>query len=220
VKNERNLFVALILSLAAAGGKLAGAVVLAVLLFALFPFLNDLFHGEYSAEKKIEKGQKTILMTMVTNPPPKPSEEPKRMRTVQNSASRPNRATGTSSARFAPDLSLGGGDGPAVESAGNGFADAIYEEGETDEPPMAITRTPLAYPQAAQRARIEGTVEVVFLVNREGRVQDIAFTQVPHKMFEQPIRATIQTWRFKPAMLQGVPVAVRVRQRVDFNLRQ
>jgi len=160
------------------------------------------------------------LIQATIQQPPMPISEPKKLRSTPQSTVRSTQASGNNTSRFSPDLSLGGGDGPAVETGGTGFSESIYEEGETDEPPMAISRTPLAYPQAAQRARIEGVVEIVFLVNREGRVQDIEFKQVPHKMFEQPIRSTIQTWRFKPAMLHGVPVSVRVRQRVDFNLRQ
>ncbi len=200
--------------------KFCVAIGLAVLLFAFFPFINRLFHGELVKAKDEKKASRTQLMQMTIPQPPKPIEEPKRIRTVATQSVRNSPSAGTSTSRFSPDLSLGEGDGAGVSSAGTGFSDGIYEEGETDEPPMAINRTPLAYPLAAQRARIEGTVELVFLVTREGRVQNIEFTQVPHKMFEQPIRSTIQSWRFKPAMLHGVPVAVRVRQRVDFNLRQ
>lgn len=199
--------------------KIILAIVAAVLLFSFFPIVNRLFHSNLHQNTNDKKSNLKLLMQASIPQPPKPAVEPKHIRTVSNQSQQSAYPGKTSSSQFSPDLSLGG-NGTEVESEGTGFVETIYEEGETDEPPMAISRTALTYPEQAKRARIEGTVEIIFLIDRSGNVQDIEFTQVPHKMFEQPIRITIQNWKFKPAMLQGIPVAVRVRQRVDFNLRQ
>lgn len=214
-KQAKKLFSSLLLISFKAGT----ALVLTLVIFLLFPLLNDIFKGDRLKKEEKEVSPKTILMEMTVKKPKPKKVEPRKMRQLSQSTVRSNRSSSSKSAKFSPDLALGGGDGVGVE-AGGGFGDMVFDEGDTDEPPMAIRRTALEYPKAAQRARIEGTVEVVFLVNRDGHVQDVEFTKVPHKMFEKPIRSTIMTWRFKPAMLKGVPVSVRVRQKVDFNLRK
>ncbi len=190
-----------------------------LLIFLFFPLLNSLFKGDLFQEKEPELTKQTILMEMMTKKPEPKQVKPRKMRKMASTSRSTSRSSQSSNEKFSPDLSLGSGNGVGV-GAGGGFADMIFNEGDTDERPIAIRQAPLEYPKAARQARIEGVVEVLFLVNRDGHVQDIEFVKLPHRMFEKPIRKTIMTWRFKPAMLQGVPVAVRVRQKVDFNLQK
>ncbi len=215
LKESQKMHISLLLMMVKSILALAGTVVI----FLFFPLLNSLFKGELLKEEESEITKHTILMEMVTQKPKPQKVKPRKMRKMSNSPRNTKSSSQTSSQKFSPDLSLGAGSGVGVGVDG-GFENMIFNEGDTDERPIPIRQSPLEYPKAARRARIEGLLEVLFLVNREGHVQDIEFVKVPHRMFEKPIRKTIMTWRFKPAMLQGVPVAVRVRQKVDFNLQK
>ncbi len=199
--------------------KTVTALALTVTIFILFPALNGLFRADRIMKKDTDLSPKTILMEMTMKKPTPKKVRPKKIRQLSQSTLRSSRSSQSESMKFSPDLALGGGDGVGVE-AGGGFEDMIFDEGDTDEPAIIIRQTPIEYPKAAKRARIEGAVEVIFQINREGRVQNIEFTEVPHRMFEKPIRSSLMTRRYKPAMLNGVPVVLRVRQRLNFTLNQ
>lgn len=195
-------------------GRLAVTVVATAFLFALLPLASHFFGKEQKRESEEQKVHTVIMQMNVEKPKPK-KVEPKKMRQVNSTI------TGKSSSRsldmkFTPDLGVGGGDGVAV--AAGGSAEMIFEEGETDEPPIAVKRSPIAYPRAAKNAGIEGVIEVVFVIDREGNVTDIDFTKLPHKVFRRPIEETIKKWKYKPARMKGVPVSIRARQSITFKL--
>ena len=118
--------------------------------------------------------------------------------------------------KFSPDLKIGSGEGIGLEEAN--FENEIFEEGEADVSAIPISIIPLPYPRRAKEAGLEGTVEMVLLIDRKGKVSSIDFIKVPHTMFIAPIMKVVKRWKFKPAMNKGVPVSMRVKQSVDFNL--
>jgi protein TonB len=92
--------------------------------------------------------------------------------------------------------------------------DDVYVE----ELPEVLTRAAPVYPEAARKARIEGTVVVRGLVDRDGRVRDVRVTKsIPG--LDQAAEDCVRQWTFKPAMAKGSPVAVWVAIPVKFTLR-
>lgn len=117
---------------------------------------------------------------------------------------------------FTPDLSIGSEGGVAVENPE--LSAVIFEENEAEIPPKLLSHQSIHYPEQAREEGIEGVVELLIVVGREGTVEEIEFTKLPHQLFRRSISKQVSGWRFSPGQHSGVPVRVRVRQSFDFSL--
>ncbi|MGA2984953.1 MAG: energy transducer TonB [Terriglobia bacterium] len=75
------------------------------------------------------------------------------------------------------------------------------------------------YTAQAKNAKVSGTVEFLLVVDAKGDVEDAK--EVSPRLgdgLDEIAAETIRTWKFKPAMREGVPVPVRVMVQVKFNL--
>jgi len=96
----------------------------------------------------------------------------------------------------------GTGDGPVVDY---------------DQPPRAIRLTKPTYPQEAFVKKIEGVVEVEFLIDSTGRVVSVRILHsVPQ--LDAAAKQTVMQWVFSPAMKGGRPVATIARAPVTFRI--
>ena len=85
--------------------------------------------------------------------------------------------------------------------------------------PVLLHRVEPYYPQAARRARREGWVEVAFTVLPDGRVDAVRVLQAePGSVFDLAATTAVRRWAFKPATRNGQPIAMDLRQRLDFRL--
>ncbi|MGH9343423.1 MAG: energy transducer TonB [Terriglobia bacterium] len=73
------------------------------------------------------------------------------------------------------------------------------------------------YPVAAKALGIAGTVVLQGTIGRDGRVHEIHVVSGPPMLRQAAIDA-VQTWRYKPYMLNGEPVGVRTTINVGFAL--
>ena len=97
--------------------------------------------------------------------------------------------------------------------------DSVFDLTEADSPPRPIARLSPLYPPRARLRRIEGDVQVEFVVTPEGAVRDAVVVQAtPSDVFEQTALQAVQHWRFDPGLKDGQPIAVRVRQKLTFML--
>lgn len=98
--------------------------------------------------------------------------------------------------------------------------DAVYTLNELDASPRPLARLNPIYPVQARMRKLEGHVVVEFVVNEEGRTEELLVVEsVPGDVFVKPATRAIERWRFAPGTLEGKPVATRVRQKVNFSLR-
>jgi len=83
--------------------------------------------------------------------------------------------------------------------------------------PDAVTRVPPQYPAQARERGIDGTVWVRAFVGTNGAIQEtwVAWNQA---YLNEAAVAAVRQWRFKPARLNGEPVAVWVMIPVKFTL--
>ena len=189
----------------------------AAVLFAVLPFTRSIMlitRGD-QAEKKTP----VLVMQQVQKkePPPVINQLPVRKLTARSSADRSSRSMGLST-RVAPDLSVGSsGDGVGIEGSSGG-GDGVFDENSVDEPPRPISRIPVEFPRSAREAGIEGTVSLILLIDRNGKVSTITIESSPSPLFNKAIMQTISRWKFTPAKNQGVPVQVRMRQNISFKL--
>ena len=96
---------------------------------------------------------------------------------------------------------------------------AAFETSQVDRQPRVIRQVPPIYPFSARRRGISGEVVVRFLVDREGRVDRLAFVKAePPGVFEESVRQAVSRWRFTPGLYQGRPVPTWVVLPIKFRL--
>ncbi len=82
-----------------------------------------------------------------------------------------------------------------------------------------VVQNPPLYPSSALRRHIEGYVILEFTVTRAGSVEAPRVVESrPPGVFDRAALAAVRRWRFKPKLENGRPVAVRVRQKLEFRL--
>ena len=74
------------------------------------------------------------------------------------------------------------------------------------------------YPRELLRQRVQGVVEVLFLVDEAGRVEQASIITSPQPALSEVSLAAIRKWRFKPITKDGVAVKRTFRQRFPFRI--
>jgi protein TonB len=93
----------------------------------------------------------------------------------------------------------------------------VGENQHVDELPVAITRVPPSYPDAARAAGTQGTVQLQALVMTDGTVGDVRVTvSVPG--LDEAAKACVRQWTFKPGLSGGKPVEAWVGIPVRFAI--
>jgi protein TonB len=84
-------------------------------------------------------------------------------------------------------------------------------------PPRRLSGAPAAYPSAARRQKIGGSVVVEFTVTEAGEPTDIRILRSGGALLDAAMTAAVQTWRYAPAERNGVKVRVRIRAEQQFR---
>jgi TonB family protein len=92
-----------------------------------------------------------------------------------------------------------------------------------DRPPQLISIPAPVYPPLLRQAGIEGDVVLEFMVDAAGQVDSASVVVVPgpepaHRALERSAAVAIRTAVYRPAVIDGAPRAMRVRQAVSFRL--
>lgn len=74
------------------------------------------------------------------------------------------------------------------------------------------------YPDDARRNRVQGTVLLQAVIDKNGRISDLEVISGPKELTAAAIGA-VQQWRYRPYLLQGEPVQVQTQIVVNFQLR-
>jgi protein TonB len=124
---------------------------------------------------------------------------------------------------LAVSLDLAVGSGGALAMAGFQPADAgsaldAFDISELERQPEVITTVQPRYPPELLKARAQGTVTLVFLLDEEGRVTDPRVERSSRAEFEQPALEAVRKWRFKPGMKDGEPVKTFMRLPLRFSI--
>ena len=84
---------------------------------------------------------------------------------------------------------------------------------------IPLVRIQPQYPRRAAIAKIEGFVTVEFTITPSGSVTDAkVVASRPPRVFDRDAVRAILKWKFKPRIIDGVPVARRATQTLDFKL--
>jgi protein TonB len=75
------------------------------------------------------------------------------------------------------------------------------------------------YPEEARHARVQGVVILQTIINTDGNVTNVkVLKSLPSGLTEAAVGA-VSSWRFKPATLEGKPVAVYYLVTVSFSVQ-
>lgn len=85
-------------------------------------------------------------------------------------------------------------------------------------PPAALSQTMPEYPPSVKAAGIDGVVIVKFVVTETGLVTDMKVLKGPPELHAVCL-AAMKSWRFKPAIFEGKPVAVVRTHRFKFRIK-
>jgi protein TonB len=76
-----------------------------------------------------------------------------------------------------------------------------------------------AYPRLAAVSRSEGTVKLQAIISREGKIENLHLVSGPALLVGAAMEA-VQTWRYRPLLLNGEPVEVITEIDVIFTLQR
>lgn len=84
---------------------------------------------------------------------------------------------------------------------------------------VPILRVEPTYPAIARARKVDGWVDVEYIVMPDGSVaQARVVASEPKGMFEKAALSAINKWIFKPRVVDGQPVPRGVSQRINFNV--
>jgi protein TonB len=84
-------------------------------------------------------------------------------------------------------------------------------------PPEKIHSVSPVYPAIAQQARLEGIVILEAVIAPDGTIRDVR-TLRAHPIFEAAALEAVRQWRYRPTLLNGVPVNVIMTVTINFHL--
>jgi protein TonB len=96
--------------------------------------------------------------------------------------------------------------------------DPVYPASKVKGGLVPLVRTEVPYPLIAQDRGIEGSVDIQFIVDRSGGVEEVWIAQASHKFFAEAVMKNVRKWRFKPPIVGGKAARVKANQHFDFRL--
>lgn len=197
---------------------MAGALLVNLVIFAGAPFLLRL-NGDHDSSPAVEQ------MVFLTPPPPLPDEPPPEEKPPPPQKPPAPSSQPLETVRMIPRL-----EAPPLElTAGLTLTPMAIPEpqgslshgelGRPDTMPMPLAQVHPSYPYSARRRGVQGWVLVRILVSKAGEVSQVKVLKSrPKGVFEDTVRRTLRSWRFKPAMKDGQPMAAWVQTTIRFKL--
>lgn len=109
----------------------------------------------------------------------------------------------------------GRGLGPGDEA---GVGGGVYDVGGNVTAPVGIYTPDPQYSEEARKAKYSGVVVVEIIVDAQGNVRDAQVVKPVGLGLDEKALEAVRTWKFKPGLKNGVPVATRVGVEVSFRL--
>src|SRR5689334_15876123 len=140
-------------------------------------------------------------------PPPKPPPPPSKMRVEAASV----QAGGGGFAMPNVNLNANVGGGAFLGQMGSGGGGGLF-----DGDIIPLQRIPPQYPRDAARNGITGWVQLEVLVNPDGSVRNAKVLDAkPKGLFEAAAVQAVLRWKFKPKMVNGLPVEQKGAQKIE-----
>jgi protein TonB len=124
------------------------------------------------------------------------------------------------------DLDVAVGSGGALAGFGEArsliasqaIADETFDASELEKKPEALSQIAPAYPAELRKAKIDGLVTLVFVLDENGHVEEPRVENSSRPEFEKPALDAIRKWRFRPGIKDGQSVRTFVRLPMRFRV--
>lgn len=93
--------------------------------------------------------------------------------------------------------------------------DALFSIADLDQKPRVIYQ-PGPVMNNEMRKRTPGSVAIVFIVDREGKVQNPQVQKSSDQIFDRAALDAVKKWKFEPGKREGKPVRFRMRVPISF----
>lgn len=211
--------------LLASGGALALGLILTLALFFVLPLLENIGRTEARPDlslTRVDAVEPPPPPPTVEEPPPEPPPEEAPPPELNETASpldlsqlelalNPGIGDGLGG-DFAIRLSVGG------PESGMSSSEDIFSLAELDQPPRVVFQPAPLYPPDMRKRKIQGTVHVLFMVDKDGRVRDPKVQKSDHPGFDAAALGAVRRWRFEPGQVGGEAVIFRMRVPITFAL--
>ncbi|MFM1942863.1 MAG: hypothetical protein RI897_1845 [Verrucomicrobiota bacterium] len=198
-----------------------GSLLITLLVFLVLP-LTQLV-SSYAKKDLILRSADTTMLQAPSDfdepPPPPPEEEPPE----QEPEPELMEAEQPLSLQVDLDIAVGSGGALGISSlaGGEGLAQEMVEAldvSDLDQAPSIVSSVPPTYPAALKKAKVEGAVVLVFVLDEQGRVADLRVESSSHPEFEAPALNAVKRWRFRPGEKNGQPVRTYMRLPIRFRV--
>ena len=96
--------------------------------------------------------------------------------------------------------------------------EGVYRPGKGVTSPEIVSHTDPEYSEEARIARLTGTVTLSFIVGEDGKVRDVHIATSPGLGLSEKAIEAVSSWRCKPGLKDGMPVAVAMDAEMNFRL--
>jgi len=96
----------------------------------------------------------------------------------------------------------------------------VYNPSDLEQAASPRYQTKPVYPYEMQRTGVDGVVDVGFIVNANGTVQDAYIIRSTHREFEASAVQAVLKWKFRPGKKAGKAVASRMQIPIVFSIVQ
>jgi periplasmic protein TonB len=208
------------------GGRfwpVAGAVGLSFALFLLLPFTTMI------SGAKVDKVDLTKVGSLEApppdnQPPPEPPPPPEKKDEPPPPELAPAESLPMSIDQLTADVAVGGGGflaGMIMSAADNpqeAMKEMIFSMEDLDQKPVPVAQITPQHPRDLLKAKVEGQVVLLFVVDEQGRVEDPRVENSSRAEFEKPALDAVRKWKFKPGTKEGAPVKTYIRQPIRFSI--
>jgi periplasmic protein TonB len=204
--------------LSAAVGMAAG---LTAIIFCIIPFSHLV--------NKPGRTFEIVKTSAVDLPPPAEEQAPPPLQEAERPAEappEPQLADTPQPISISADLEVASGSGGALAGFGDIRAltaaqtvqDGTFDVSELEQRPEAVSQVAPAYPAELRKAKIEGLVTLVFVLDENGRVEEPRVENSSRQEFEKPALDAIRKWRFRPGIKGGQAVRSYIRIPMRFRV--
>lgn len=212
-----------------------GALVINAALYLLVPYIQILIMKNDPGQKS----PKTVVAELEFRAPPPERIVKREIKEIRSQSINPPQPAparpSTPGGGLKIDLSPAGGEGLALVSGGDrtggigsgtgggvgsGIAAMTYEMGQTDTDARPVGPDPAPkYPGRAEREGVAGYVDLTFVVNEAGLVEQVTILKEEPAGYGFGVAAmeTARKIRFKPATLHKMAVRQRFKKRYNFE---
>jgi periplasmic protein TonB len=97
------------------------------------------------------------------------------------------------------------------------FSAELLDVSSTSVPPKPKAGMKYTYPKEMLKTKISGQAVVDFVVNKEGKPEQIQVTSATNGYFAETAKKAVAAMEFTPAQKEGEPVAVKMQRTVKFK---